>query len=568
MTCMRKWATIAYSVLFLVLFIIPSSISTSHEGHKGKELYRAYCALCHHPDRLGLTASPLLSQLLRNFSDEDLFSIIKHGLSATQMPSFGDLHDEEIKAIVSFLRTPTEVKWSKEDIKNSLEISNKDTAPLKIKDIKNLTIVVERGNNKVWVMEADSILDKFDYSNIHGGLKFTPDGKIFFIPARDGWAGMYDTDKGRLFAKIRPCVNLRNISLSRDGKSLFASCLLPESIVIIDVAALKNGQASLKYLPLKGKINALYELHSRDEAVFTFRDKPLLGIMNTKNFHVRYIKLKKPFDDFFIEPMDNYVIGSSRNGKCLQVYSMKEGKKVFEHPIDSMPHLFSSAFWYDRGTIYFATTHIGKPYLTVWKMYDWGFVRKVDVGGSGFFVRTNSNNPYLWVDNGTDELVLIDKRELSKKKIVPIKGKKVIHTELSGDGKIAYISIYENDGNLILYDASTLEELSRFPAKLPVGKYNFVNKHRKFDAVQLGQEVFNAKCWGCHHSTHEAFAPSLKWIAENRDEGIIRTHISYPQDTYKSLGYNKTSMPKIHLSNEEMEFLISFIKETAHAKDN
>ncbi|MBI4687036.1 MAG: c-type cytochrome [Nitrospirae bacterium] len=562
---MPRITILVFLALLLDLTFAPSDIFAVS---KGEELYQANCSLCHHPQRIGTTASALLPVFLKNFSDTSLAGIIKNGLPATQMPAFSDLKDEEIKEIVSFLRTPSVVKWGENDIKGSLEITDRDAKPLKIKDIKNLTAVVERGNNKVWVMEGDSILDKFDYGNIHGGLKFTPDAKKFFIPARDGWVGMYDTERG-FYGRIRACVNLRNISLSRDGSQLFAACLLPESIVAIDVKSMKKGNAPvLKSMSVEGKINAIYELHSKDEAVFTFRDKPLLGIMNTKNLAIDYMKLEEPFDDFFIDPLDSYVIGSSRNGKLLQVYNLKDGKKIFEYPIESMPHLFSAAFWYDKGSFYFATAHIGKTYLSIWKMYDWAFLKKADVGGSGFFVRTNSNNPYLWVDNGTDELILIDKRELSQKKIVPIKGKKMIHTELSGDGATAYLSIYENDGSLIVYDALTMKELKRFPASLPVGKYNFVNKSRRYDPIQLGGEVFRQKCWGCHHPTHEAFGPSFKWVYENRDEKMIRAHISDPQSTHKSLGYQKTSMPKMKITSEEMEFLFSFIKESANAKDN
>jgi len=566
----KEWlATIRGSALFFVVFCTCfSTARVLSAATQGEELYQANCSLCHHPQRIGKTASALLPSLIKNFSDKDLAGIIKNGLPATQMPPFSHLSDENINRIVAFLRKPMAVTWKEDDIKESLEITDGNAKPVKIHDIKNLTAVVERGNNKVWVMEGDSILDKFDFGNIHGGLKFTPDAKKFFIPARDGWVGIYDADRG-FYGRIRVCVNLRNISLSRDGSRLFAACLLPESIVVIDVESIKKDSAPVvKVIPVKGKINAIYELHSRDEAIFTFRDKPLLGIINAKSFSINYIKLRSPFDDFFIDPLDSYVIGGSRNGKLLQVYSIKDRKKIFEYPIESMPHLFSAAFWYDKGSFYFATAHIGKTYLSIWKMYDWAFLRKVDVGGSGFFVRTNSNNPYLWVDNGSDELVLIDKRDLSQKKIVPVKGKKMLHTEISGDGDTAYLSIYENDGSLIVYDALTLKELRRFPASLPVGKYNFVNKSRRYDPVQLGGEVFRQKCWGCHHPTHEAFGPSFRWIYENRNENIIRSYISHPHATYEALGYAKTSMPKITIGAEEMEFLLSFIKESAIAKNN
>ena len=268
----RLTAAVGSTLLFVVFCAVISAAPDLNTTAKDEELYQTNCALCHHPQRIGTTASALLPVLLKNFSDNDLAGIIRNGLPATQMPPFSHLSDEEINMIVAFLRKPASVTWKEDDIKRSITITDGDAMPVKIKDTKNLTAVVEKGNSKVWVMEGDSILDKFDYSNIHGGLKFTPDAGKFFIPARDGWVGIYDTSRG-FYGKIRVCVNLRNIALSRDGSRLFAACLLPESIVVVDVESIKKDSAPVvKVIPIKGKINAIYELHSRDEAIFTFRE--------------------------------------------------------------------------------------------------------------------------------------------------------------------------------------------------------------------------------------------------------------------------------------------------------
>jgi mono/diheme cytochrome c family protein len=549
---------------FIFLFVIGAAIIS--EASDGRTLYFKYCSSCHHHDRIGFYAPPLLPSSLEKLSFRDIERIIKEGIQTAPLkPAFSSLTDEEIKAIVDFLRSsPSDVRWGEEEIKKSAVIFNVSQRPLRLKDKNNLTVAVERGNNKVWVMEGEDILDKFDYGNIHGGIKFSSDARRFFVPSRDGWIGRYDIDKGALYGKVRACVHMRNISLSRDGNYLIASCLLPKAIVFINSDTLMPAAKK----SVEGKINAIYELQTRDDAIFTFRDLPLIGVVDTRGFNVRYIEIEDPLDGFFIEPFENYIVGSSRNGKMLKVYALKDGRKVFEHPIESMPHLFSASFWYSKGSFYFATPHTKSPYLSIWRMYDWGFLKRIDLGGEGFLVRTNSNAPYLWVDNGTDEVVLIDKGDLSIKRITPVKGKKVTHTELSADGRIAYISIYGSEGYLMLYDAGTLKELKRFPANLPAGKYNYVNKSRRFDTVQLGNEVFKTKCWGCHHPTRDAFGPSFQWIIKNRDEGIIRAYMRDPLRIYKELGYSRSVMPRIELREEEVEAIMSFIKESAGVKDN
>ncbi len=536
----------------LILTILFLSLPLSTYG--GGNLYFNLCASCHHPDRIGKTAPPLLPPFLKRYSDKNLEKLIRDGLPATQMPSFKNLSDKQVEELISFMRDPAKVQWGREDIVSSLKLEKEESSSRDVRDIKNLLAVVERGKDKVWVMEGDDILDKFHFRNVHGGIKFALDGSRFFVPSRDGWVGRYDINSG-FYGKIRACVYLRNIALSRDGKYLIAACGLPQNIIVFDAEEFKY----VKSVPLKGNISAIYELYSEDSALFTFRDNPLLGILNTNTLMVDYKKLNEPFEDFFIDPFERYVVGTSRRGTQLKVFHLQENKYVFEYKIDGMPHLFSSAFWYTKGVFYFGTLHMHRPYMTVWRMYDWGFAGKVDVGGKGFLVRTHANTPYLWIDNGSDELVLIDKKDLTVRTLIPEKGRKVVHTEFSGRGDLAYVSLYDSDGRLVLYDASTLDKVKSFPASFPVGKYNFISKLRKYDSAQLGRQVFMNKCWGCHHQTKEAFGPPFSWIVGNRDEETIRAHISEPKRMYKELGYKRSAMPKIDLKMEEMDAIMSYI---------
>ena len=43
-------------------------------------------------------------------------------------------------------------------------------------------------------------------------------------------------------------------------------------------------------------------------------------------------------------------------------------------------------------------------------------------------------------------------------------------------GKYALLSIWDTQGALLVYDASTLEEIKRIPMNKPSGKYNVFNK--------------------------------------------------------------------------------------------
>ncbi|WP_457639297.1 cytochrome D1 domain-containing protein [Persephonella sp.] len=532
---------------------------------KGSQLYQKYCASCHGEDRAGTVAPPLLPLFLKKYSEKKLINIIKNGLPATQMPAFKNLSEKEIKSIVAYIKTPAKINWSVEKIKNSISLNpDSSTKKLPVKNIKNIVAVVERGHQKVWIMEELEIYDKFDFKNVHGGLKFSPSGWKLYVPSRDGWIGRYDIDKGRFYGKVRACVYLRNISLDRTGRYILVSCWLPKSIVVLDAENFRP----VKYIKQDGLISAIYELYSADRAVFSYRDKPLIGFLDTKEFTVQYRKIAEPYEDFFIDPFEKYIVGTSRKGSLLTVYDIKADKEVFSYPIEGMPHLASATFWYRKGKFFFATPHIGKPYITVWQMYSWKFKEKINIQGNGFFVRTHPVTPYLWTDNGKDKIVLVDKNSYSVKTVETQKGKRVIHTEFSGDGNLAYVSLYNKDGALLIYDSITLKLLKKIPASIPIGKYNIINKSRKYAPFLLGRDVFMEKCWGCHHQTEEAFGPSFRWIANHRSKDIIISHIMNPEGTYKQLGYERNAMPQLNLSIQELEAVVSYILEFKDAENN
>ncbi len=522
----------------------------------GYNLYYKYCSMCHGKQREGISAPPLLPTFIKKLDDQRLADIIKNSLPQTLMPKFEFLSDKEVDLIIKYLRTPAKnIQWSEEDILKSRVDFNDSKKDLGISDIDNVTLVVERGANRVWVMENEKVLDRFGFKNVHGGLKYTLDGKNFYIPTRDGWIGHYSLQNGRLESKIRACVNLRNISLSRDGKYLFATCLLPQMVVVFDRAALEP----VKIEKVDGKISALYELYSKDQAIFTFRDRPKLAKVDTKNLKFEYYDLDKPIEDFFIDPFEEFLIGTTRRGKDLRVYDIESLQEKFAAPIEGMPHLFSATYWYRDGKFYFATPHLRKPYITIWQLYDWKLIKRIDVGGDGFFVKTHPQSRYLWVDNGSDELVLVDKERYGLKKVIPKKGKRYIHTEFSGDGKYAYLSIYEPDGDLLVWQTDTFKELEDYPANVPVGKYNFINKNRVFYPRLFGLSIFKEKCWGCHHQTAMAFGPPWSEIAKKRDESQIVAQILDPEHTYKHLGYKRNAMPAFKLSPRELRSIVDYI---------
>lgn len=98
-------------------------------------------------------------------------------------------------------------------------------------------------------------------------------------------------------------------------------------------------------------------------------------------------------------------------------------------------------------------------------------------------MRSHENSPYAWVDvffgPHRDRVHVIDKQSLEiVKTLTPAPGKTAAHVEFDRDGKKLLLSIWDDDGAVIVYDGDTLEKLKRIPMSKPSGKYNVWNKTR------------------------------------------------------------------------------------------
>jgi hypothetical protein len=128
-----------------------------------------------------------------------------------------------------------------------------------------------------------------------------------------------------------------------------------------------------------------------------------------------------------------------------------------------------------------ATPHLREGRVSVIDTQDWSVVKRIETPGPGFFMRSHESTPYAWTDGmlgkAKDTLVIIDKRSLEVvRTLTPAPGKTAAHVEFDRTGRFALVSVWENDGALVIYDAATFAEVKRIPMSRPSGKYNVWNK--------------------------------------------------------------------------------------------
>ena len=264
---------------------VASIAAPAMAGPDAARLYKEHCVSCHGESRLGGTGPALLPGNLRRLKPARAAKVIANGRAATQMPAFADtLASDEIAALSRYIHEPPAVEpvWDKDEIAASRELTGLTipvTAPSYSADPLNLFVVVETGDHHATILDGDKFepLDRFEtpYA-LHGGPKFTPEGRYVFLMSRDGWVMKYDLWALKVTGKVRAGINSRNIAISRDGKYLAVANYLPHTLVILSTGDL-SVQKIFKVVDRKGtssRVSAVYQAPQRNSFIAALKDVP------------------------------------------------------------------------------------------------------------------------------------------------------------------------------------------------------------------------------------------------------------------------------------------------------
>jgi len=483
-------------------------------------LYAQRCASCHGPGRLGGTGPALLPENLGRLKPDQARKVIAEGRPATQMPGFAaELAPEEIGALAALVLTPlSEVpRWGIEEIRASRQVLADPAAlparPVHDADPLNLFVVVEAGDHHVTILDGDRLEPLARFPSrfaLHGGPKFSPDGRFVHLASRDGWITRYDLWGLSPVAEVRAGINTRNVAISHDGRVLAAANYLPHTLVLLDAATLEP----LEVKPVQdiwrkrsSRVSAVYQAPTRQSFVVALKDLPevwevayadpppkIFGLVHShergmeeavatgERFPVRRTEVEAPIDDFFFDKGYAHLIGASRDGGKALVVNLDVRRPIAELPLPGLPHLGSGIGWDRQGRRVMATPHLQEAALSVVDLESWQVIKRIETLGPGFFLRSHAGSAHAWLDamlspENKDKIQILDKRSLEiVRTLQPAPGKTTAHVEFTRDGRHALLSVMEDDGALIVYDASTFEEVKRLPARKPIGKYNVWNK--------------------------------------------------------------------------------------------
>lgn len=493
-------------------------------------LYQQHCLACHGAQRLGGMGPALLPESLERLRKPEALKVITQGRPATQMAGFADqLSDEQIAALAQWIYTPVSPapSWSDADIRGSrVETAGARALPARPQwraDPMNLFVVVEGGDHHVSLVDGDrfEVIHRFaSRFAVHGGPKFSPDGRYVFFGSRDGWITKYDLWNLSVVAEVRAGLNMRNVAVSSDGRWVMAANYLPHTLALFDadLHLVRSYSAVNLAKDATSRVSAVYDAAPRNSFIVALKDLPELweisydpkaepihdgyvhdyrmgeAIATPGHFGVRRTLLDEPLDDFFFDQSYRHVLGATRpkaagesgpksgGSPTAQVVNLDVRRRIATLPLPGMPHLGSGITFKWQGTTVLASPNLKDGVVSVIDMKTWLPVKQIATLGPGFFMRSHENTPYAWVDammspTARDTLLVIDKRTLEPvARVTAAAGKTLAHIEFTRDGRYALASLSEMDGALIVYDAVTFKEVKRLPMSKPVGKYNVWNK--------------------------------------------------------------------------------------------
>ena len=510
--------TLIHVFVMLVISLV-ASLSHAADQPDPAQLFAQHCASCHGADRLGQMGPALLPESLARLKPAAAKQVITHGRAATQMPAFDTvLTPDEIDALAGWIYQDTgEVPpWGEDRIRASrlvhVDAATLPNTPVFDADPMNVFLVVEQGDHHVSVLDGDKMERIHRFASryaLHGGPKFTADGRFVYFASRDGWITKYDIWNLTPVVEVRAGVNTRNLAVSEDGKVIAVANYLPHTLVLLDgelnlIKVIDVTDASGK---LSSRVSAVYDAAPRKSFVAALKDVPEVweisydpkaepiaaGYIHDYQYkegsfipgylNPRRTQLDDVLDDFFFTQDYAEVMGTARKTRQGQVVNLDVRRKVADLAISGMPHLGSGITWAWHGRTVMASPNLKEGKIRIIDMKDWQVLKEVPTLGPGFFMRSHENSRYAWIDSmmsptGRDTLQILDKETFEIVGTVREPGKTLAHVEFDRNGRYVIASLMEQDGAIIFYDANTWKEIKRLPASKPIGKYNVFNKTR------------------------------------------------------------------------------------------
>jgi nitrite reductase (NO-forming)/hydroxylamine reductase len=498
----------------------PRELSES-EFHEASSVYFNRCAGCHGTLRAGATGPNIQPERTLEIGTAGLTSILTNGLPGG-MPAWGEagiLTTEEIELMANFVQLdpPTPPPLDLAEITESwnlvVPVADRPTEPQTDRNWENFTGVILRDAGQVAIMDSDTyeqvaIVDTGFAVHI---LRASATGRYYLAVGRDGRVTMIDlwTEVPTIVAQVQGCFDARSVDGSKfegyEDQYIIEGCYWPPQYVVFDGQTLEPLVVHDVLSPdIHGteleevRVAAIVASHFDPVWVMGLKESGYVAIVDYSQPEFPLVK-KIPADLFLHDGgwdhTGRYFITAANAQNKLMVVDVKTQELVAGVETGETPHPGRGANWVDPefGWVY-GTTHIGEGKLTLIGAdpegnpeHAWKVVREIELPGTGsLFLKTHPNSPWVWMDTPLSNVqeeahqaCVYNKASTELETCFPVSDHgRVVHFEYNMSGDEVWVSVWDPDGELVIYDDLTLTEKRRIAEPwliTPTGKFNVFN---------------------------------------------------------------------------------------------
>lgn len=496
---------------------------------KAKQLYFDRCAGCHGTLRKGATGPNITDENLKKKSyDLNVIKVFVTNGTPGGMPAFGsggELSEADIDLVSNFLMQPPPAppELPLDEIKTSWKlIVPEDKRPKKpehSRDWKNFFGVVLRDAGKVAILDGDTkeLINVVNTGFAVHILRSSASGRYFYSIGRDGKATMIDLwmAKPGVVAEVKTCHDARSIDSSKyHGKKgnfvdklAVVGCYWPPQLAILDGQTLEPKKLvstrSYTYdtneFVNEARVAAIIAGHKDPTWIINIKEAGYIWTLDysdLKNITIKMAETERFLHDGGWDATKRYVQMAANMRNKMVIVDSETGQQIAQVETGQKPHPGRGANWDDPkyGPVT-ATPHLGEGKVAAWgsdpkkhKQHAWKVVRNIEtLGGGGLFVKTHPNAKHVWFDHTLNPDDKIKRSVCAVEKANPENTRKCIqvadhgrvtHFEYNKQGTEIWVAVWDNEGELVVYDDKTMKEVKRIKGdwlRTPTGHFNVTN---------------------------------------------------------------------------------------------
>ncbi|WP_305891744.1 cytochrome D1 domain-containing protein [Methylomonas rivi] len=363
----------------------------------------------------------------------------------------------------------------------------------------DLGVVIEReaGSAQIVNTSKPAMLSRIEGLGdlSHASVVFSRDQRYAYVFGRDGGLTKIDLLRDEIVKRVVQAGNSIGGAISQDGKIIAVSNYTPGGVKLFDADTLEQ----LAEIPaVYGEDNQLSKVVGLVDApgqrfvcsLFEGNEIWLIDAKNPRQPQVQKFQSigKQPYDAL-LTPDGHYYLAGLFGEKGLALLDLWQpelgvkhilqdyGKDDEQTPVYKMPHLEG---WTVAGD-WLLVPAVGRHEVLVIDKRDWSLAKRIPVAGQPVFVMSRPDGRQVWVNFAfpdNQNVQVIDVKDFSVVKTLQ-PGKAVMHMEFTPRGEAVWLAVRDED-RVMLYDTETLSETARLPAQKPSGIF-FSNR-----ANQLG----------------------------------------------------------------------------------